>query len=122
MILHRYFARRFLMVFLAVFAIFLGIFVLLDMVEQIRKFDSDAVGFVEIVKLTLLNVPQGLYRILPLIMILATVTLFLTLADPTAITAHRPSPAPRPTPHRPAATAHHSNAPHRQRHCPAISG
>ncbi len=75
MILHLYFARRFLAAFLAVFAIFLGIFILLDMVEQIRKFDSDSVGFVEIVKLTLLNVPQGLYRILPLIMILATVTL-----------------------------------------------
>ncbi len=80
MILHNYFARRFLFVFLAVFTVFLGIFILLDMVEQIRKFDSDSVGFVEIIKLTLLNVPQGLYRILPLIMILATVTLFLTLA------------------------------------------
>lgn len=80
MILHLYLARRFLTAFLAVFAIFLGIFILLDMAEQIRKFDSGTVGFLEIVKLTLLNVPQGLYRILPLIMILATVTLFLTLA------------------------------------------
>ncbi len=80
MILHRYFARRFLFSFLAVFAIFTCIFILLDMVEQIRKFDSDLVGFLEIVKLTLLNVPQGLYRILPLIMILSTLTLFLTLA------------------------------------------
>lgn len=80
MILHRYFARRFLFAFAAVFAIFLVIFVLLDMVEQIRRFDSDSVGFVEIVKLTLLNVPRGLYRILPLIMILSTLTLFLTLA------------------------------------------
>ncbi|MCP3970325.1 MAG: LPS export ABC transporter permease LptG [Rhodobacteraceae bacterium] len=80
MILHRYFARRFLFAFLAVFTVFLAIFVLLDMVEQIRKFDSDAVGFLEIVNLTLLNVPQGLYRILPLVMILATLTLFLTLA------------------------------------------
>ena len=80
MILHRYFAWRFLLVFCAVFAIFLGIFILLDMVEQIRKFDSDSVGFLEIVKLTLLNVPRGIYRILPLIMILATLALFLALA------------------------------------------
>jgi len=80
MILHRYFARRFLFSFLAVFGIFMAIFVLLDMVEQIRKFDSDTVGFLELVRLTLLNVPQGLYRILPLIMILSTLTLFLTLA------------------------------------------
>jgi lipopolysaccharide export system permease protein len=91
MILHLYFARRFLIAFLAVFAIFLGIFILLDMVEQIRKFDSDAVGFVEIVKLTLLNVPQGLYRILPLIMILATVTLFLTLARTSELVITRAS-------------------------------
>lgn len=80
MILHAYFARRFVKAFLAVFAIFMVIYILLDMVEQIRKFDSDAVGFVDIVALTLLNVPQGIYRILPLITILATLTLFLNLA------------------------------------------
>jgi len=80
MILHAYFARRFLIVFSGVFGVFLCIFVLLDMVEQIRRFDSDAVGFLTILKLTLLNVPQGLYRILPLIMILATLALFLNLA------------------------------------------
>jgi len=91
MILHRYFARRFLLAFLAVFGIFMGIFILLDMVEQIRKFDSDAVGFVEIIKLTLLNVPQGLYRILPLIMILATLTLFLSLARTSELVVTRAS-------------------------------
>ncbi|MEL7115356.1 MAG: LPS export ABC transporter permease LptG [Pseudomonadota bacterium] len=80
MILHRYFAWRFLIVFVSIFAIFFGLFFLLDMVEQIRQFDSDAVGFVEIVRLTLLNVPQGIYRILPLIMVLATLALFLSLA------------------------------------------
>lgn len=80
MILYGYFARRFLFVFTAVFSIFIALFVLLDMVEQIRQFDSDAVGFLTIVKLTLLNVPQGLYRILPLIMILATLALFLNFA------------------------------------------
>lgn len=91
MILHRYFARRFLMAFLAVFTIFLGIFILLDMVEQIRKFDSDSVSFLEIVKLTLLNVPQGIYRILPLIMILATLTLFLNLARTSELVVTRAS-------------------------------
>ncbi|MEM1386128.1 MAG: LPS export ABC transporter permease LptG [Pseudomonadota bacterium] len=80
MILHAYFARRFLGAFSAVFAVFLLLFVLIDMVEQTRKFDSDAVGFLQIFRLTLLNVPQGLYAILPLLMILATLTLFLSLA------------------------------------------
>ncbi len=80
MILHGYFAQRFLLAFGAVFTVFMGIFILIDMLEQIRRFDSDAVGLWEILQLTLLNVPQGLYRILPLIMILATLTLFLNLA------------------------------------------
>lgn len=91
MILHAYFARRFLMAFLTVFAIFFGIFVLLDMVEQIRQFETDTVSFVQIVKLTLLNVPQGMYRILPLIMILATLTLFLTLARTSELVITRAS-------------------------------
>lgn len=80
MILHLYFARKFLMSFLLVFVVFLGLYVLIDMIEQIRKFDSDAVGFLQIVKLTLLNMPAGMYQILPLIMILATLLQFLTLA------------------------------------------
>ncbi len=91
MILQLYFARRFLRTFLAVFAVFAGLFVLIDMVEQVRKFDSDTVGFLQIVKLTLLNVPQGLYAILPLIMILATLTLFLTLARTSELVITRAS-------------------------------
>ena len=95
MILHRYFAWRFLVVFSAVFGVFLCIFVLLDMVEQIRKFDSDTVGFLEIVKLTLLNVPQGIYKILPLIMILATLSLFLALSRSSELVVTRSSGGPR---------------------------
>lgn len=91
MILHLYFARRFLFVFLAVFGIFMGLFVLVDMVEQIRRFDSDTVGFFQILTLTLLNVPQGIYSILPLIMILATLTLFLTLARTSELVVTRAS-------------------------------
>lgn len=75
-----YFARRFLVTFFLLLAIFAGIYALLDMVEQIRKFDSGKIGFVEILRLTALNVPEGLYRILPLIVILTTLALFLGLA------------------------------------------
>ena len=80
MTLHRYFARRFLITFLATFAVFGTMLALLDMVEQIRSFDVARIGFFEVVHLTLLNVPQGLYGILPLITILASVILFLNLA------------------------------------------
>ena len=80
MTLHLYFARRFLSAFVSIFAIFAIIMFLLDMVEQLRKFDSEAIGFTEIVSLSALNVPQSIYQILPLIVILATLTLFLGLA------------------------------------------
>jgi len=80
MTLHLYFARRFLSAFASIFAIFAIIMFLLDMVEQLRKFDSEVIGFTEIVSLSALNVPQSIYQILPLIVILATLTLFLGLA------------------------------------------
>jgi lipopolysaccharide export system permease protein len=80
MTLHFYFARRFLTTFvmmLGVFAIMLG---LTDMLEQIRRFDLANLSFVQILRLTALHLPESLYRFLPLIMILASVTLFLNLA------------------------------------------
>ncbi|MBR9836806.1 MAG: LPS export ABC transporter permease LptG [Salipiger thiooxidans] len=79
MILHRYFARRFFWMFmsiLSVFAIFVG---LVDLVEQIRKFGGD-ISFAQKVQITALRLPEGMYEILPLVMILATAALFLMLA------------------------------------------
>ncbi len=78
MILHRYFARRFLMTFAGMFAVFFLFYAMLDMIEIIRKFGG--LGFAEILRLTMLNVPAGIYRILPLVTILATIMLFLNLA------------------------------------------
>jgi len=75
-----YFARRFLSTFGGLLAIFTVIYALLDMVEQIRKFDTDSVGFVEILRLTLLNMPSGLYSILPLVVILSAISLFISMA------------------------------------------
>jgi lipopolysaccharide export system permease protein len=78
--LHLYFARRFAYSFAMVFGIFLILFTLLDMVEQMRRFGSATVGFPQILRLSLLNVPSGIYQILPLIVVLATVVLYLSLA------------------------------------------
>ena len=80
MILHRYFARRFLMTFLGVAAVFLLIMFFTELVEQLRRFGSSHAGFADLVMLSLLNIPQAIYAILPLIMILATIALFLSLA------------------------------------------
>jgi lipopolysaccharide export system permease protein len=80
MILHRYFARRFLMTFLGVLAVFFLIMLFLDLVEQLRRYAGAEAGFRDVFALTLLNIPQAIYQILPLIMILAAIALFLGLA------------------------------------------
>lgn len=80
MILHLYFAKRFAITFLGVFGVFFLIMLFLDLVEQLRRFSRVDASFGDVLTLTLLNVPQGIYRILPLIMILATIALFLGLA------------------------------------------
>lgn len=80
MILHLYFARRFLFTFLGICAVFFLIMVFADLVEQLRKFARVDPTFADILILTLLNIPQALYQIMPLIMILAAVTLFISLA------------------------------------------
>ncbi len=79
MTLHYYFARRFLWVFLAILAVFAIFQALLDLVEELRRVD-DSVGFGAVVQLVALKLPEGLYQILPLVMILATIALFLALA------------------------------------------
>ena len=80
MILHRYFARRFIASFALVFGVFLTIMSLLDLIEQLRRFDGSGADFGDLLQLSLLNLPRGIYTILPLIMILATIALFLSLA------------------------------------------
>ncbi len=80
MTLYLYMARKFLWTFLSVFGVFLALAMLLDVVEQIRRFESDAIRFSDILQLAMLNMPESLYGILPLIMVLATLWLFLGLA------------------------------------------
>jgi lipopolysaccharide export system permease protein len=53
---------------------------LVDMIEQLRKFADEGVGLAGAAELSLLNVPKTLYRILPLIMVMGSVAMFLALA------------------------------------------
>ncbi len=89
MILSMYFARKFIWMLLSILGIFLIILVLIDMVEQIQKFSKTQAGFRDMLELTLLNAPDSLYRILPLIVILATIALFLNLARTSELVAAR---------------------------------
>ncbi|NNF72501.1 MAG: LPS export ABC transporter permease LptG [Rhodobacteraceae bacterium] len=91
MTLHIYFGRRFLVAFLGVFFALSTMLALIDMLEQVRRFDSDTVSFGAIVTLTLLNVPESIYRILPLVTILATLALFLALSRSSELVIARAS-------------------------------
>ena len=80
MILHIYFARRFAMALLVIAIVLSTLVLLVDLIDQTRKFANFGVSFGERIGLTLLNVPETLNQVLPLIMILGTVTLFIALA------------------------------------------
>lgn len=77
MTLNLYFARRFLGMFLWVFGGFAGILLLIDIIDQLRR---SAVSFGQAAFLSLMNVPESLYQILPLLMLLTGIALFLALA------------------------------------------
>lgn len=89
MTLHLYFARRFLTVFLALLALFFLFVALLDLIEQVRAFEDAA--FSTVLKITLLNTPEGLYEMLPLVMILSSITLCLALARSSELVVARAS-------------------------------
>lgn len=80
MILDRYFARRFLQSFLLIGGIFLTLILLIDMVEQLRRFEGIDISFGKVFRLTLLNAPSAINQILPLLVILSTILLFVSLA------------------------------------------
>ncbi|WP_045390787.1 LPS export ABC transporter permease LptG [Falsirhodobacter sp. alg1] len=79
MILSFYVARRFARMVLRVTAIFFGILLLIDLLDQLRRF-SGRVSFGQAMELALLHVPSSLYTILPLIFILAAIALFMGLS------------------------------------------
>lgn len=80
MTLDLYIARRFLGSFLRVFGVFFAVLTLFDLIDQIRRFSDSGIGVAGAFLLALLDVPQTLYRILPLIMVLTGIALFLALA------------------------------------------
>lgn len=80
MILDFYFARRFTQSFLLIGAVFMSLITLIDLIEQLRRFEGINVSFGQLFGLTLLNMPEAASEILPLLMILSTIVLFVGLA------------------------------------------
>lgn len=78
--LQLYFARKFLMITAGIFLVFSLFVTLFDMVEQMRRFDSKEISFAGALELSMLSAPETLYAMLPLVVMLATLSLFLSLA------------------------------------------
>ncbi|MFK7937753.1 MAG: LPS export ABC transporter permease LptG [Roseovarius sp.] len=78
MILHLYFARKFFWTFALIMLVFVIILALVDIADEVQDFPD--LPFTAILEIVLLNMPSANYEIMPLVMILATVTLFLRLA------------------------------------------
>jgi lipopolysaccharide export system permease protein len=80
MILHLYFARRFAMGLVVISTVLVVLVILVDMIDQTRRFADLDVSFGQRLGLTFLNAPTTMNQILPLVMILGTVSLFVSLA------------------------------------------
>lgn len=91
MILHLYFARKFLLVLASVFTVFTLFTLLLELVEHVNSFDSDRTSFLQLLELAALRTPEALYDILPLIVLLSTLALFLGLARTSELVIARAS-------------------------------
>lgn len=80
MILDFYFAKRFLMTFLAILAGFVAFMWLVEILEHVRRFEGKDIKFSTLSYLSLLHMPQVLYEVTILITLLATLAMFVTLA------------------------------------------
>lgn len=78
--LSRYMARKYLTTFLGVLAVMAGILLLIDMVEQVRRFSGQPLGFAQALQLAALRMPSSLYAVLPLVALLSTLAMFVGLA------------------------------------------
>lgn len=75
-----YMIRRLALSFGLIAAVFFGMLFLFEVVEMLRRFGGGDTGMSAILWLSLLRVPATFYQILPLLVILASMTMFLGLA------------------------------------------
>ena len=81
MILHVYFAKKFLWIIAGLTAVLFALIALADLVDLLQTFsDNDDVGLPQVVRLMMLKAPGSINQILPLILLLSTIVLFLALA------------------------------------------
>ncbi|MFV0293811.1 MAG: LPS export ABC transporter permease LptG [Paracoccus sp. (in: a-proteobacteria)] len=91
MILARYIANRYLRGFFLLAGVFLAILLLIDMVEQIRRFSDDGITIGDAARLSALSIAGSFYTILPLIALLTGIMLFLNMSRSSEMVAIRAS-------------------------------
>ena len=80
MTLFFYVARRFMAAFLRVLIIITAIVLLLETVENVRRFSDQPDSLSKIVFMTALKLPSAIDQIMPLVILISSLTLFLGLA------------------------------------------
>lgn len=92
MILHVYFARKFLLTCLGLTTVLFALTSLMEFIDLLNDFGSfEGVGFWQLVELMFLKSPATIDQILPLILLLSTIGLFLNLARTSEMVVTRAS-------------------------------
>ena len=80
MTLHNYFAVKYLKVILIIFSIISLLLIFIDLIEHSRRFSyyTDLFG---ILHLTFLNLPKSIYEVIDIIILLSSITFFLSLSN-----------------------------------------
>ena len=91
MTLVRYILRGFLRATLAVFLIIALVILLFTSVENLRRFGESGASGGDVVTITLLQAPEALYQVFPLVLMLASLVLFLRFARTSELVVMRAS-------------------------------
>jgi lipopolysaccharide export system permease protein len=78
--LWRYILRGFLRAVLSVFAVIALVIILFTSVENLRRFGDSGAGTRDVMRVTLLQAPEVLYQVFPLVLMLASLVTFLRFA------------------------------------------
>ncbi len=91
MILWNYVLRGFLRSLLAVFAVLTLVILLFGSVENLRRFGGTDASGGDVLRITLLQAPETLYQIFPLVLMLASLVTFLRFARTSELVVMRAS-------------------------------
>ncbi len=91
MTLWRYILRGFLRSVLAVFAVLALVIVLFTLVENLRRYGESGAHTGDVIRITLLQAPEVLYQVFPLVLMLASLITFLRFARSSELVVMRAS-------------------------------